>query len=124
MAAAPERRALPRRQLPPVTVPAARRPVSAQDVRAALADGRYDDAVRDAGLMIQVGPLDATGFYLRGLAQVNAGRDDQAVVDLSKAVYLESTAGLSHFVLGGVLIVLGAWLVLTPLAIYFAVSDE
>ena len=107
VAAAPERRALPRRHLPPVAVPAAHHAVSVQDVRTALADGRYDDAARDADLLIQAGPLDATGFYLRGLAQVSAGRDAQAVVDLRKAVYLEPAAGLSHFLLAGVLTRLG-----------------
>ncbi|MCA1720044.1 MAG: protein-glutamate O-methyltransferase CheR [Actinobacteria bacterium] len=107
---APERRVAPRRTRtpPPVAVPAARPAASAPSVRGALAEGRYDEAAEAAGLLVAAAPLDAAGFYLRGLARVNAGRDADAVVDLRKAVYLEPGNGLAHFLLAGTLARLGA----------------
>jgi chemotaxis protein methyltransferase CheR len=100
----PERRIVSRRTPPaPATVPAARPPASVPLVRAALAEGRYDDAEAAATSLVVDAPLDATGFYLRGLALVNLGRDTDALLDLRKAVYLDPGAGLAHFLLAGTL---------------------
>jgi len=93
-----ERRVVPRR-----TAEVTSQTVSPTVIRSALAEGRYDDAVRLAGLLIDAEPLAASGFYLRGLAQVSAGRDSDALVDLRKAVYLDPAAGLAHFLLAGTL---------------------
>jgi Flp pilus assembly protein TadD len=76
-------------------------------VRGVLADGRYDDAVAAASDLVVGEPLNPAGHYLRGLALVNLGRDDLAVVDLRKAVYLDPSSGLAHFLLAGVLHRLG-----------------
>ena len=46
-------------------------------------------------------------FYLRGLALVDLGDDDRALVELRKAVYLEPEMGFAHFLLAGVLDRLG-----------------
>jgi chemotaxis protein methyltransferase CheR len=105
--AAPERRVAARRTPPPVAVPAARPAASVPTVRGALAEGRYDEAAEAAGLLVEAAPLEAAGFYLRGLARVNAGRDADALVDLRKAVYLDPGNGLAHFLLAGTLARLG-----------------
>ena len=76
-------------------------------VRAALAEGRYNDAARLAERLTVVEPLIADGHYLRGLALVDLGRDADALVDLRKAVYLDPHDGLAHFLLAGVLARLG-----------------
>ncbi len=78
-------------------------PVAPVQVRTALREGRYDDAVRLAGLLIDAQPLDAEAFYLRGLALISADQDAGALVDLRKAVYLDPEAGLAHFLLAGAL---------------------
>ncbi|MBK5308336.1 MAG: hypothetical protein JJD92_16775 [Frankiaceae bacterium] len=103
----PERRHNSRRDR--TSVPAAKpvAPASAVAVRAALADGRYDDAVTAAGDLVTAEPLNPMGHYLRGLALVNAGKDDDALVDLRKAVYLDPSSGLGHFLLAGALHRLG-----------------
>ena len=77
-------------------------------VRRALREGRYDDAVRLAGLLIDDLPLEAEAFYLRGLALVSGGEDAAALVDLRKAVYLDPGSGLAHFLLAGALARTGA----------------
>jgi chemotaxis protein methyltransferase CheR len=102
-----DRRSSPRRDR--TSVPPARpvAPASAVAVRAALADGKYDDAVAAAAELVDADPLNPMGHYLRGLAQVNAGRDDAALLDLRKAVYLDPSSGLGHFLLAGVLHRLG-----------------
>jgi chemotaxis protein methyltransferase CheR len=87
--------------------PPAPRPVSIRVVRDALAEGRYDDAEAAAAELLTASPLDATGFYLRGLARGNLGRDADALPDLRKAVYLDPSAGLAHFLLAGTLARLG-----------------
>ena len=99
----PERRITSRRTPPPVAVPPARTSVSVPTVRGALAEGRYEEAEQSAAALIAAQPLDPMGFYLRGLALVNQGRDSDAVVDLRKAVYLDPGAGLAHFLLAGTL---------------------
>jgi chemotaxis protein methyltransferase CheR len=103
----PERRHGSRRDR--TSVPAAKpiAPPSAVAVRAALADGKYDDAVVAATEFVTANPLNPMGHYLRGLALVNAGHDDAALIDLRKAVYLDPSSGLGHFLLAGVLHRLG-----------------
>jgi chemotaxis protein methyltransferase CheR len=103
----PERRHGSRRDR--TSVPAAKpvAPPSAVAVRAALADGRYDDAVAAATDFVAADPLNPMGHYLRGLALVNAGEDETALVDLRKAVYLDPSSGLGHFLLAGALQRLG-----------------
>jgi chemotaxis protein methyltransferase CheR len=86
-----------------VSVPAARSGATVAGVRGALAEGRYADAEASAGALVDAAPLDAMGFYLRGLSLVNQGRDADALVDLRKAVYLDPGSGLAHFLLAGTL---------------------
>ena len=108
-----DRRVEARRQSPPpVPAPApASAALGVDDLLArtqeALAEGRYDDAARLAALAAEAAPLRAEAFYLRGLALVDLGRDDDALVDLRKAVYLEPERGFAHFLLAGVLDRLG-----------------
>jgi chemotaxis protein methyltransferase CheR len=103
----PERRTSSRRDRTSVPPAAPVAPASAVAVRAALADGRYDDAVVAATALVTAEPLNPMGHYLRGLALVNAGQDDAALVDLRKAVYLDPASGLGHFLLAGALHRLG-----------------
>jgi chemotaxis protein methyltransferase CheR len=103
----PERRMFSRRDVIAEPMQAAAPPSGAL-VRGALADGRYDDAVAAAAELVEADPLNPAGHYLRGLALVTAGNDEGAVVDLRKAVYLDPTSGLAHFLLAGVLGRLGA----------------
>jgi chemotaxis protein methyltransferase CheR len=103
----PERRVSSRRDRTSVPAAAPVAPPSAIAVRAALADGKYDDAVAAATDFVTADPLNPMGHYLRGLSLVNAGHDDVALVDLRKAVYLDPSSGLGHFLLAGVLHRLG-----------------
>ena len=86
-------------------------PPSADDLvaraRAALAKGRYDEAAALAEQAVGVEPLRGEAFYLRGLALVDLGDDERALVELRKAVYLEPEMGFAHFLLAGVLDRLG-----------------
>ena len=82
-------------------------PPRAIAVRATIEQGDYEGAVELAGEMIAVEPLNGEGFYLRGLALTDLGRDEEALVDLRKAVYLEPSMGFAHFLLAGVLDRLG-----------------
>nr|UXE44626.1 hypothetical protein Hi04_10k_c2835_00031 [uncultured bacterium] len=75
--------------------------------RTALAKGRYDEAAGLAEQAVAVEPLRGEAFYLRGLALVDLGDDDRALVELRKAVYLEPEMGFAHFLLAGVLDRLG-----------------
>ena len=75
--------------------------------RASLAAGRYAEAAQHAADAALQAPLRAEAFYLRGLALVDLGRDDDALVELRKAVYLEPERGFAHFLLAGVLDRLG-----------------
>jgi chemotaxis protein methyltransferase CheR len=75
--------------------------------RAALATGAYDEAAETAEAALAVEPLRGEAFYLRGLALVDLGQDENALVDLRKAVYLEPQMGFAHFLLAGVLDRLG-----------------
>ncbi len=102
-AAGPDRRVTPRR-VEPMPVPVEDSPaVTPATVRTALREGRYADAARLAGLLVDASPLEPQGFYLRGLALVSGGQDAAALVDLRKAVYLDPAAGLAHFLLAGAL---------------------
>ena len=76
-------------------------------VRAALAEGRYEDAAGLADELARRDSLAADAHYLRGLALTNCGRDEEALVALRKAVYLDPTAGFAHFLLAGALDRLG-----------------
>ncbi|MGB8650947.1 MAG: protein-glutamate O-methyltransferase CheR [Mycobacteriales bacterium] len=75
--------------------------------RAALAKGAYQQAAELAKQAIAAEPLRGEPFYLSGLALVDLGADEAALVDLRKAVYLEPHRGLAHFLLAGVLDRLG-----------------
>jgi chemotaxis protein methyltransferase CheR len=98
-----ERRVAPRRAEP---VRLSAEELLAQ-TREALSAGLYQKAVQLAAEASAVAPLRAEAFYLRGLALIDTGRDDDALVDLRKAVYLDPTMGFAHFLLAGVLDRLG-----------------
>jgi len=76
---------------------------SLQSVRDALAEGRYEDAARLARLAGDADPLEPEVHYLLGLALVDQGLDADALPALRRAVYLDSEAGLAHFLLAGAL---------------------
>ena len=78
-----------------------------EQARTALTQGRYADAAQLAADAAVQEPLRAEAFYLRGLALVDLGRDEDALVELRKAVYLEPERGFAHFLLAGVLDRLG-----------------
>jgi chemotaxis protein methyltransferase CheR len=103
-----EKAAKPAARPAPKPAPA---PPSADDLvartRAALAKGRYDEACALAERAVEVEPLRGEVFYLRGLALVDLGDDERALVELRKAVYLEPDMGFAHFLLAGVLDRLG-----------------
>lgn len=73
------------------------------DARAALTDGRYGDAAELAGQAAAAHPLDAAAHRVRGEALVALGRDDDALVALRKALYLDPDDGMAHFQLAGAL---------------------
>jgi chemotaxis protein methyltransferase CheR len=77
------------------------------EVRAALREGRYGDAAALAGAVTVHDPLRADAHYLHGMALANLGRDDAALVELRKAIYVDPMAGFAHFLLAGVLSRLG-----------------
>jgi chemotaxis protein methyltransferase CheR len=76
--------------------------------RTALAGGEYAAAAELATQALVLEPMRAEAFYLRGLALVDVGDDEAALVDLRKAVYLDPKMGFAHFLLAGVLDRLGA----------------
>ena len=107
---ADERRVVVRRHEPavPAAAPeAADVDALVQQARAALASGAYLEAAQLAADASQQEPLRAEACYLRGLALVDLGRDEDALVELRKAVYLEPQRGFAHFLLAGVLDRLG-----------------
>ncbi len=75
--------------------------------RAALADGRYADAVSLATQAAVAGPHEAAAWAVRGEALSTLGQDADALVALRKAVYLDPDAGDAHFLLAGALARLG-----------------
>jgi chemotaxis protein methyltransferase CheR len=96
----------------PVPVPKQKpKPPSADELvartRAALSQGRYDEAAGFAAEAVAAEPMRAEAFYLGGLALVDLGDDDRALVELRKAVYLDPQMGFAHFLLAGVLDRLG-----------------
>ena len=103
----PARSAKPVRTSPPKATPKAPAKAPTAAVRALLADGRYEEAAELAGQVLASESLNAEAFYLRGLALTDLGRDEEALVDLRKAVYLEPGMGFAHFLLAGVLDRLG-----------------
>lgn len=123
-----ERRRDPRRTVPAVAVPDARAPAVIdlsdaamggapvapvrtaellRDARAALVRGDYDDAAAQAARVCALRPDHAAGWYLRGIALINAHRDADAVVHLREATRCEPDDGFTHFVLAGALVRLG-----------------
>jgi Flp pilus assembly protein TadD len=86
-------------------LPPSRDPLDA--VRAALDEGRYDEAADVAAEVAAATPLWAQAHYLQGIALTNLGRDADAAVVLRKAVYLDPEHGFAHFLLGGALERLG-----------------
>ncbi|MCU1587187.1 MAG: methyltransferase, CheR-type [Frankiales bacterium] len=99
--------AQPTRSAPAANEPIVVQPPRALAVRATIEQGDYEGAVELAGEMIAAEPFNGEGFYLRGLALTDLGRDEEALVDLRKAVYLEPSMGFGHFLLAGVLDRLG-----------------
>jgi chemotaxis protein methyltransferase CheR len=76
-------------------------------VRAAVANGKYDEAADLAAEVVAADPLRCDAHYLHGLALTNLSRDAEALVVLRKAVYLSPGDGFAHFLLGGALERLG-----------------
>lgn len=111
---APERRKVADRrifrrpaQLLRAAAPAEPVPDPLDAVRAAVRAGRYDEAADLAAEVAAAAPLAAQAYYLHGLALTNLGRDEDALVALRKAVYLDPKDGFAHFLLGGALDRLG-----------------
>ena len=106
---ADRRAARPADPVSPPAVSAASGPVDPLlAARTALLTGAYDEAARLAADAAAADPLRAEAFYVRGLALADGGRDADALVELRKAVYLDATSGLAHFLLAGVLARLGS----------------
>ena len=103
----PERRVRARRTEPVAPPP----PLTAEELlektRTALSAGLYAEAAQLAADASAAEPMLVAAFYLRGLALVDSGRDEDALVDLRKAVYLDPKLGFAHFLLAGVLDRLG-----------------
>lgn len=100
-------RAAPPRSVPPRSVPGHSATPPPADplvaVRAAVTAGRYAEAADLAAECGVAEPLRSEAHYLHGLALSNLGRDDEALVVLRKAVYLDPRDGFAHFLLGGAL---------------------
>ncbi|MEO6713369.1 MAG: CheR family methyltransferase [Mycobacteriales bacterium] len=75
--------------------------------RAALRAGNYGRAADLAGLVYAGDSLNSDAYMVRGLALTNLSRDNEALVDLRKAVYVDPQAGFAHFLLAGTLARLG-----------------
>lgn len=75
--------------------------------REAVAEGSYAQAADLALEVATAHPLEPAAHYLRGLALATAGADEEAVVSLRKAAYLDPGHALAHFVLAGALERLG-----------------
>ena len=70
---------------------------------AALAQGRYEDALRCAATVIDAEPLSHVGHVLAARAHMAMGQDGAALGRLRKAVYLNSCCAEAHFLLADVL---------------------
>ncbi len=102
----PEARPAVRRPPPlrrPIAVPAARRASPVDDIREALTAGAYGSAAELAAAHLEVEPLAADVHYLHGLALVETGDDDRALVALRRAAYLDPSSGFAQFLLAVVL---------------------
>jgi chemotaxis protein methyltransferase CheR len=73
------------------------------EARAALAEGRYADAASLAASVAALEPLRADAHRVRGDALVALGADEDALVALRKALYLDPDDGMAHFLLAGAL---------------------
>ena len=98
----PDRRASPR------SAPAATAGVSSAHelvatARAALADGRYSDAVGAAGRAAKADPMLVDPHLIGGEALVNLGRDADAIRELRQAVYLQPDSASALLLLAGAL---------------------
>ena len=56
-----------------------------------------------ADALATASPMLSAAHYLSGLALVSLGKDLDALVALRKAVYLDPSSGLAHFLLAGAL---------------------
>ncbi|HZG94514.1 MAG TPA: CheR family methyltransferase [Mycobacteriales bacterium] len=90
----------------PAAVPAAVRDPLAE-ARRALKAGDYQRAAELAAEVTASEPLLSDAYSVRGLALSNLGRNDDALVELRKAVYVDPQAGFAHFLLAGTLSTLG-----------------
>jgi chemotaxis protein methyltransferase CheR len=75
--------------------------------RAALASGKYSEAVNLASRAAAANPFEAACWTVQGQALATLGQDAEALVALRKAVYLDPYAGDAHFLLAGALARLG-----------------
>lgn len=78
-----------------------------RDAREALVRGDFDAATGHAARACGLRPDDATGWYLRGIALINAHRDAEAVEQLGTAASCDPADGFVHLVLAGALVRLG-----------------
>ncbi len=86
----------------PRPVPAPR-PQPTTEIRDALASGAYLAAAELAARQLTEEPLSAELHYLHGLALVEVGDDEQALVALRRAAYLDPGSGFAQFLLAVVL---------------------
>jgi Tfp pilus assembly protein PilF len=77
------------------------------EARRALKAGDYQRAAELAADVCGSEPLLSDAYSVRGLALSNLGRNDEALVELRKAVYVDPQAGFAHFLLAGTLATLG-----------------
>jgi chemotaxis protein methyltransferase CheR len=102
---------VPTPRVPTLGVPTPRVPAangsSAQELvaiaRAALADGRYSDAVGAAGRAAKAEPMLVDPHLICGEALVNLGRDADAIRELRQAVYLQPESASALLLLAGAL---------------------
>jgi chemotaxis protein methyltransferase CheR len=109
----PVGRLLPGSWRPPEAAAPATRVVPARPVvdpvrdlalaRAALASGKYSEAVNLASRAAAANPFEAASWTVQGQALATLGRDAEALVALRKAVYLDPAAGDAQFLLAGAL---------------------
>jgi chemotaxis protein methyltransferase CheR len=73
------------------------------NARAALAAGRYPDAVVAAGRAAKADPLLVQPHLISGEALVNMGRDADAIKELRQAVYIQPDCAPALLLLAGAL---------------------
>ncbi len=94
------------RRPPPLRRPLAmpqRQPDPMEEIRDAIASGAYAAAAELAAAHVTRRPLLAELHYLHGLALVETGADEQALVALRRAAYLDPDSGFAQFLLAVVL---------------------